>query len=95
VTVSKLPDLEAFATCVGDRFQLDGDDQKFLVELIEAEPLGDNRGRPFALLFRVEEGPTLPQKIYPLEHDRLGRLELFLVPVGPDEVGMRYEAVFS
>jgi hypothetical protein len=92
---SKLPDLEAFAACVGDRFQLDGDGRELVAELVEAEPLGEARERPFALLFRVEKGPTLPQKIYPLEHDRLGLLDLFLVPVGPDEVGMRYEAVFS
>ena len=95
MTVSELPGLEAFAGCVGDLFRLEGNGQKLEAELVEAEPLGEDRGRPFALLFRVEDGPTLPQKIYPLEHDRLGRLDLFLVPVGPDEVGMRYEAIFS
>jgi hypothetical protein len=95
VTVSELPGLDDFATCVGDRFRLGADGLEFEAELVEAEPLGDARDRPFALLFRVEEGPTLPQKIYPIEHDRLGRLELFLVPVGPDDVGMQYEAVFS
>ena len=93
--MSELPDLEAFSACVGDRFRVDGDGYELEAELVEAEPLGDTRDRPFALLFRVEEGPALPQKIYSIEHDRLGRFDLFLVPVGPDEVGMRYEAVFS
>lgn len=90
-----IPNLDEFAACVGDRFRLDGNGCELVAELVEAKPLGEARDRPFALLFRVEDGPTLPQKIYPLEHDRLSRLELFLVPVGPDEVGMRYEAVFS
>lgn len=95
MTVSDLPDLEAFSACVGDRFRLAGDGHELVAKLVEAKPLGEARDRPFALLFRVEEGPILAQKIYPIEHDRLGRLDLFLVPVGPDEVGMQYEAVFS
>jgi hypothetical protein len=37
----------------------------------------------------------MPQRIHPVEHDRLGRFELFLVPVGPDHIGMRYEAIFT
>ena len=37
----------------------------------------------------------MPQLIYSLEHATLGTLEVFLVPVGPDAVGMRYDAVFS
>ena len=37
----------------------------------------------------------LPQGTYPMEHETLGRLEVFLVPLGPDAQGMRYEAVFN
>ena len=36
-----------------------------------------------------------PQRIYRLRHDRLGAFEVFLVPIGPDAVGMRFEAVFA
>jgi hypothetical protein len=35
------------------------------------------------------------QQIYQVEHPTLGSFELFLVPVGPDEQGMCYEAVFN
>jgi hypothetical protein len=38
---------------------------------------------------------VLPQATYPVEHDELGRMEIFLVPIGPDGSGMRYEAVFA
>ena len=46
-------------------------------------------------VFRGPEAPILPQAIYSLELESLGRLEIFLVPVGPQAGGMGYEAVFS
>jgi hypothetical protein len=33
--------------------------------------------------------------VYGVEHDRLGTFDLFLVPVGADETGVSYEAVFN
>jgi hypothetical protein len=54
------------------------------------------RRRPFSLLFL---GPVsqqyLLQHIYRLEHEQLGALDLFLVPLGPEGGRMRYEAVFN
>ncbi|MEM6455613.1 MAG: hypothetical protein AAF772_10995 [Acidobacteriota bacterium] len=50
----------------------------------------------FALLFRGPKTPTLLQQTVTLEHDALGTLLLFLVPLGPDKDGhMEYEAVFT
>ena len=37
----------------------------------------------------------LPQRIYSVEHERMGAFELFLVPVGKDDYGFLYEAVFN
>jgi hypothetical protein len=37
----------------------------------------------------------LPQRIYKLEHEHLGEMEIFLVPIAQDQRGFRYEAVFS
>ena len=56
--------------------------------------LGDARA-PFSLLFQGPAEPVLGQRIYPLDNEVLGRIELFLVPLGPVGDGMRYEAVFS
>ncbi|HEX7049912.1 MAG TPA: hypothetical protein VF188_06830 [Longimicrobiales bacterium] len=50
---------------------------------------------PFTLLFRGPADAALPQRIYAMEHAALGAFELFLVTVGPDAHGMRYEAVFT
>ena len=63
------------------------------VKLLEAHP--GPRSQPFSLYFRGPYPPVLPQQIYRLEHDRMGTLEIFLVPIGPDAQGMRYEAVFN
>ncbi|MFQ6028489.1 MAG: hypothetical protein ACE5Q6_13435 [Dehalococcoidia bacterium] len=35
------------------------------------------------------------QGIRRVEHKQMGGLDIFLVAIGPDEHGMRYEAVFS
>jgi hypothetical protein len=40
-------------------------------------------------------GARLEQRIYAVHHPALGAFDLFLVPIGPDGEGMRYEAVFT
>ena len=50
----------------------------------------------FSLIFHNSSGVYLPQAIYDLDHERLGRINLFLVPLGPrDGQGMDYQAVFN
>jgi hypothetical protein len=60
----------------------------------EEEPAGHRR-RPFSIVFRGPGDVLLPQRIYRMEHARIGSFELFLVPIGPDEEGLRYEAIFT
>jgi hypothetical protein len=59
-----------------------------------AGPAGQQR-RQFSLVFLGPAEPVLPQMIYGLDHQDLGHLDLFLVPIGPAGGGMRYEAVFA
>jgi hypothetical protein len=49
----------------------------------------------FSLIFHGPREPARPQGIMRLSHAELGDDDLFLVPLGPDERGMRYEAVIS
>lgn len=49
----------------------------------------------FSLFFYGPDDIYMPQYNYALEHDALGALEIFLVPVGRDERGFLYEAVFN
>jgi hypothetical protein len=69
----------------------------FDVELIDVSETGSagSARSQFSLVFRGGPTPPLPQGIHGLEHDALGRLDLFLVPIGPDAEGQRYEAVFT
>ena len=50
---------------------------------------------PFSIVFRVAGRVYVPQKTYRIEHAGLGALEIFLVPIMPDERGMRLEAIFN
>ena len=70
-----------------------------LAEVAESpatEAVGTFR-RSFSVLFHGSLEPVLPQGIYRLEQEHFGALEVFLVPVGPNETAtaMRYEAVFG
>ncbi|MDA8018208.1 MAG: hypothetical protein MPN21_12245 [Thermoanaerobaculia bacterium] len=89
--------LEDFADKVGDRFQLAQDDGTVDIELIEAIESGDQvfDRKPFSLLFRAPSGAVPQQQIYRLEHDDLGELDLFLVPISADQDSVDCEAVFS
>jgi hypothetical protein len=49
----------------------------------------------FALRFRGDRSLVFPQRIYSMKHDSIGDFDLFLVPIGRDETGTFYEAVFN
>ena len=64
--------------------------------LAEVEELGQSQHRrAFSLRFLGPSKPILPQATYRLDHPAMGSLEMFLVPLGPKDGGMRYEAVFT
>ncbi|MEA2219329.1 MAG: hypothetical protein QOJ35_1955 [Solirubrobacteraceae bacterium] len=88
--------LDAFTPLVGDAFAI-AEPARLTLELSEASGAGEWPGgrQPFRLLFRGPPDPVLPQAIYRLEHARLGALEIFVVPVGRDDDGTSYEAIFT
>lgn len=67
--------------------------------LLEVEDLPEGPGRsgraPFSLLFAVDGEAEPVQALFELEHEALGRLQVFLVPIGRDERGLLFEAVFN
>ncbi len=50
---------------------------------------------PFALILRGPRSRPFAQGTYPVRHPEHGRLELFVVPVGPDPAGLCYEITFN
>lgn len=49
----------------------------------------------FSVFFSGPADVQLPQKTYPLAHEKMGEFDIFLVPIGRGEGGLRYEAVFN
>ena len=90
---------EVFAKLVNRKVSLVHDSGRLEVQLIECKSLnGDPRGgqrEPFSLTFLGPAQPLLPQRIYTFDFGELGCSDIFIVPIGPDATGMRYEAVFN
>jgi len=93
--------IASFAGRLGEQFRIGGEDEGTSTdaELIEANQLGGpppGGGRaPFSLVFLATSDEVLPQRIYRVDHAELGALDIFLVPIGADAAGVRYEAVFT
>lgn len=91
---------ETFAPHIGESFRLHVDGpavlDAVLTEATELPTAAARPGRaPFSRVFRGPPATIYPQRIYQLDHPRLGSFELFLVPIGADGEGVRYEAVFT
>lgn len=91
---------ETFAPHLGDSFELappHGD--PITVELTSCEAdqswSDPDTRAPFSLIFHSSADVIVPQQICTLRHPTVGDLELFVVPIGPDTRGFRYQVVFS
>jgi hypothetical protein len=84
---------ERFVLSGGAGGDKNGGTVSFEMELVEVNLIPREPGgrAPFSLVFQGDPEPTLPQRIYRVEHPQLGALDIFLVPIAPG----RYEAVFT
>ena len=96
--------LEDFVPQLGQAFCMQELDAQKELTLTDAKAVSGQSGHaraPFVLLFRGPAGAALPQRIYALQHEELGAVELFLVPVGREGDSrdatrpVLYEAVFN
>ena len=95
--------LETARTMVGQDFIRSHEaGPDILLRLVSAEPARRDptaqstpSGRPFSLLFKGPPEPQLTQGMHDLGHAEHPLAGLFLVPVGRDDDGFTYEAVFS
>jgi hypothetical protein len=86
--------IDDFRPLLNDHFRIAPDGaEAFEVELVEVTEIPREPGGrvPFSLVFQGGPNPPLEQRIYRVEHDGLGELEIFLVPIAVD----RYEAIFT
>ena len=90
-----------FSKRLNQKFRVTAGETTLECELVECRPILESReveeGRrePFSVIFRGPMEPVMAQQTWHLENDEMGALEIFLVPIGPDQQGMRYEAVFT
>lgn len=67
-----------------------------LIEISEKKTSSAEAGRqPFSIIFRGPKDKIWPQGMYKINHQSLGEMQLFIVPIGPDDEGLCYEAVFN
>jgi len=91
--------LDLFSQYLGERFSLQGaGSMTTKLELIEVKDLSGAqtaKKQSFSLVFQGFGEMFLSQKTYSLCHEKIGIFDLFLVPIGQDATGFRYEAVFN
>lgn len=96
-------ELDSFAPLVGDTFGVkpsEGEPFDVVLAAAEATPYGDpstynGRRVPFSLLFVANDESHVPQQTCVFAHSQHGETDLFVVPLGPEDGRMRYEAVVS
>ena len=102
--------LDDFTNRIGETFQATPQEgEPFELELRRADPSrysddeargdkgkGDGPQRDgFSIEFHSRLPHHTPQQTVQMRHEQLGEFELFIVPLGPDAEGHRYEAVFG
>lgn len=87
---------ESFTARVRDTFVLSTANATLDLVLSEVEDLGQGQHRrAFSLFFTAPLRPVMPQAIYRLDNPVTGPIEMFLVPLGPENGVFRYQAVFT
>ena len=96
----RLLTFESFSPHLNSTFALGVGEATLELTLTEAtrqpiRPFPGMMREPFSLIFRSGRQVVLPQRIYPFQHDSMGKIDLFIVPVGRDQRGVVYQAVFN
>lgn len=91
--------LDDFQPLLDDTFSVRAGEHAAEFRLVAAEPMAEGRSNgkraPFSLVFQAPPDVNPVQGLYRLEHDDLGTIEVFLVPVAGDQEGTDFEAVFN
>ncbi len=67
-----------------------------IISLVSYKSYEIHTRTPFSVIFRTAQKEFyFQQGIYNIELPEKGMVAVFLVPLGPDQEGMKYEAVFN
>ena len=86
-----------FAKQVNTEFQVhDPAAEFFKLKLARVVKLSQTaQQEAFSLLFHGPATHYIAQGIHKLSHEQLGEIDIFLVPVGKNQDGFEYEAIFN
>jgi hypothetical protein len=95
--------LSRFSEAVQSQFEVQTRSGTHVVmELSSVTPGNVARGGPdgsrfesFSLLFHGPHDPALPQGTYAFHHERLGNLDLFMVPIAKGKSGVDYQVIIN
>ncbi|HKS28094.1 MAG TPA: hypothetical protein VJS44_09755 [Pyrinomonadaceae bacterium] len=91
---------EVFAQHLNTKFYIPLEQRRVELELVKV--IGDKSSmnkiegvERFSIYFLGPGDLLLPQSIYHMEHEAMGEMDIFIVPIGTQEGRYQYEAVFS
>ena len=91
---------ESFTEHLNQVFRIHAPHAVVDAELIEAKCIGSHNPeeclrQAFSLVFRSTRGEVFEQGTFRVECEGFGEADLFLVPIGHDDDGPRYEVIFG
>jgi hypothetical protein len=89
---------ESFEALIGQTVELQAGDIAFPANVESVRVLSQSGGgqrQAFSVEVQSHTAENHGQQIYRLSHSDLGNLDLFMVPIGVGEKGIRYEIVFN
>lgn len=96
--MSERLDAGDFEQHLGQSVAFSADGLSFEADIKQVDRLKQQAGQarqPFSVIFSAVQTQAYAQKIYTMRHPEIGDRMIFLVPIGPDQNGMCYEAVFA
>ena len=91
---------EDFEPFIHQRFQVRFNTEDILdaelIELVRLDKYDNLQRQPFSFVLRTNQiNEYYPQATFIIIHPDKGELPIFLVPLGPDNTGMSYQAIFN
>jgi hypothetical protein len=92
-------DLERFRSHIGDQFEVLVPKVPWQLQLVEANPIPDQGGVQYddgiTLVFKAPIDCTIRQGSVALDHEQIGWTVLYMNPIGKDDDGQYFEAIFN
>ena len=96
----ELPTKELFDQHVKDLFNIsfvDDNPSPCQIKEVKAglQPTNAQQKEQYSVVFACDNPEIFEQGVYKVSHSKMGKFELFLVPIFGDDKGVHYEAVFT